>query len=91
MQSKKKHKRPAKLRVNAADFAGQYAANVGSYDKAINNAELMEKASRANASREDIGSEEAREAVRTANFWLNVVGILRKHQLKMTGGSKIRV
>lgn len=90
MQSRKKCKRPAKLRVNAADFAGQYAANVGSYDRAISNAEGFEKAARNYATKEEIPVQEAKESIRTANFWLNVVGILRKQQMKMTGGTKAK-
>lgn len=91
MQSVKKHRRPKKIRVDASQFAAHYAQNVGSYDKAIINAENMEKVSRSSATRDGLSLSEVKESIRTANFWLNVVGMLKKQQLKMTGGTKARI
>lgn len=91
MQSVKKFRKPKRVRVDAAKFAAHYAQNVGSYDKAIINAENMERVSRGNATRDGVHPDDAKESARTANFWMNVAGVLKKQQLKMTGGTKVRI
>jgi hypothetical protein len=90
MPSQKKHKKPKVERVDATSFAAQYAISVGSYDGAIINASNMEKISRDKSTKTDIPLEDTKEAKRTADFWANVAGVLKKQQLKMTGGTKAR-
>lgn len=90
MQSAKKHRRPKRERVDASKFAAHYASSVGSYDEAILKAENMRKIADDHSAKPELNVADAREAKRTANFWGNVVGVLKKQQLKMTGGTKAR-
>ena len=83
MQSQKKCKREPRLKSNANDFVRPFAQNVGSYRKAVTLADNYEFASLNQLKRDDIHSGDKKEAVRTANFWNTVGGILRSFQVKM--------
>jgi len=83
MQSQRKFRKEPRLKMNANDFARPFAQNVGSYRKAVLISDNYEFASLQQLKRDDIHAGEKREAVRTANFWNTVGGILRKFQVKM--------
>jgi len=91
MQSAKKFRKPKKERVDAAQFAAHYATSVGSYKDAIANAEKMAKDAYSYATKEGIPYTDAKEYIRTSNFWVNVTGVLKQQQVKMTGGTKAKV
>lgn len=83
MQSQKKHKRPKREVMPAHVFAMTWAHNIGSFSKAVAMSDTYALKCRTNATREELTGEEKRESLRTANYFDNVGGILRKAQVKM--------
>ena len=83
MQSQKKHKRLKNETMSAQEFAMTWAHNIGLFTKAVIKADNYAMECRKNATRGDLTREECREAARTAGFYDNVAGILRKAQVKM--------
>lgn len=83
MQSQKKFRRPKRSTMTAQEFALPWAHNIGSFSKAVMTADNFALKCRHNSTRDDLTKEEKREALRTANFYDNVAGILRKAQVKM--------
>ena len=83
MQSHKKHKRPKLNKMAAHEFAIPFAQNIGSYKEAVITSDNYAEKAREQATRDDLTKEEVKELKRTANFYDNVSGILRKAQVKM--------
>lgn len=84
MQSQRKHMRPKKEKVNAKEFAQGYLLSTASsadtrqeaIGKAVTNATLMASAALAKSKDGDTPAGEAKELVRTSNFWVNIAGHL---------------
>lgn len=78
MQSVRKHRKPKNDKVNAAQFAKIYAANIGSRDKALINVKNLELVSRSKSTDSALSKEDQKHYSKLANFWSNIAGHINK-------------